>query len=204
MRLARFSAEDGPRLAAVVDGAFVDLSQYEDLPRNPLELLGLPQQRLESLRDSLAGADRITLRDASLLAPVPRPSKFFAVGLNYADHVAESGVETPVFPILFAKMPSTVVGPFTDVWRPRVSHALDYEGELGLVIDVTAAMSAGIRLETSLPVTRSSTISASATGRCGHLNGLSGNRSTPDGPMGPHLVTGDEIDPHNLAIRTLV
>jgi 2-keto-4-pentenoate hydratase/2-oxohepta-3-ene-1,7-dioic acid hydratase in catechol pathway len=70
----------------------------------------------------------------ALAAPILRPPKFLAIGLNYADHVAEAGLETPKFPTVFNKQSTCVVGPHDDVHLPRVSSALDYEGELGFVI----------------------------------------------------------------------
>ena len=57
-----------------------------------------------------------------------------AIGLNYADHIAESGMETPEFPVFFNKQATCVVGPGDDVHMPRVSNLLDYEGELAIVI----------------------------------------------------------------------
>ena len=75
-----------------------------------------------------------------LLAPV-RPRKFLGIGLNYADHIAESGMEAPKFPVFFNKQSTCVVGPGDDVHMPRVSSLLDYEGELAIVIGGAAATS---------------------------------------------------------------
>ncbi|MGH9049489.1 MAG: fumarylacetoacetate hydrolase family protein, partial [Acidimicrobiia bacterium] len=69
-----------------------------------------------------------------LLAPIERPPKFLAIGLNYADHMAESGQEAPSFPVFFNKQSTCVIGPGDAIHRPRVSEMLDYEGELGVVI----------------------------------------------------------------------
>ena len=77
--------------------------------------------------------ERHALEEVRLLAPV-QPRKFLAIGLNYADHIAESGMQAPEFPIFFNKQITCVVGPDDDVHMPGVSSLLDYEGELAFVI----------------------------------------------------------------------
>ncbi len=67
-------------------------------------------------------------------APIPRPSAIVCIGLNYADHAAESGMPIPAEPILFFKKPNTLVGPYDDVRIPRLSVKSDWEVELGVVI----------------------------------------------------------------------
>ena len=77
--------------------------------------------------------ERYPLEEIRLLAPV-LPRKFLAIGLNYADHIAESGMQAPEFPVFFNKQITCVIGPDDDVHMPRVSKLLDYEGELAVVI----------------------------------------------------------------------
>ena len=77
-------------------------------------------------------AERHALEDVRLLAPVRR-RKFLAIGLNYADHIAESGMEAPQFPVFFTEQVTCISGP-DEVHMPRVSNLLDYEGELAIVI----------------------------------------------------------------------
>jgi 2-keto-4-pentenoate hydratase/2-oxohepta-3-ene-1,7-dioic acid hydratase in catechol pathway len=86
---------------------------------------------LEAARRSTA---RHALSEVTLLAPIPRPGKVFAIGLNYADHIAESGLDAPEVPTVFAKYRNTICGPNDAIERPRVSTHLDYEGELAVVI----------------------------------------------------------------------
>ena len=78
-----------------------------------------------------SGAHRLPLAGVRLAPPV-QPRKFFAIGLNYADHVAESGQPTPEHLTVFIKASSCVTGPYDPVQRPAVSDFLDYEGELGV------------------------------------------------------------------------
>ena len=72
--------------------------------------------------------------DAIRLLSPARPRKYLAIALNYADHIAETGMEAPAVPTFFNKQPTCVVGPDADVHMPTVSDKLDYEGELAIVI----------------------------------------------------------------------
>ena len=98
MRLCRFDAGAGPRHGLVEDGFVAD-------------------------RDDPSA--RHALEDVRLLPPV-LPRKFLAIGLNYADHIAESGMEAPQFPVFFNKQVTCVAGPDDDVHMPKVSNLLDY------------------------------------------------------------------------------
>lgn len=78
--------------------------------------------------------ERITLDSVRLLAPVPRPGKIFAIGLNYADHVEEAGMELPPHQIWFTKAATAVNGPFDPIEIPRGSFTTDYEVEMVAVV----------------------------------------------------------------------
>jgi 2-keto-4-pentenoate hydratase/2-oxohepta-3-ene-1,7-dioic acid hydratase in catechol pathway len=176
-----------------------------ELPTTLREILAGGEPIAERVRAAIAsGAGRSPLQLEQLAPPIAEPSKFIGIGLNYADHVAESGQETPSFPMIFAKFPSCVVGPYDDVPRPAVSEALDYEGELGIVI--------GTRCR-HVPAQRASEVIG------GYLiaNDLSirdyqlrtsqftlGKSFDGTGAIGPWIVTGDELDPSDLALRTYV
>jgi 2-keto-4-pentenoate hydratase/2-oxohepta-3-ene-1,7-dioic acid hydratase in catechol pathway len=148
--------------------------------------------------------ERHALDDVRLLAPA-RPRKFLGIGLNYADHIAESGMEAPEFPVFFNKQATCVVGPGDDVHMPRVSSLLDYEGELAIVIgercrhvpeDRAHEVIAGYTITNDLSVRdwqlRTPTMTL-------------GKSFDTHGPLGPSVVTGDELgDTHALSIRTWV
>src|SRR5207237_7582112 len=90
---------------------------------------------LSAVGAAARGADRrLALGSVRLRPPLPRPGKYLAVGLNYREHIAELKKPIPDFPSVFAKMTSAITGPRDQVWRPRVSDTLDYEGELAFVI----------------------------------------------------------------------
>ncbi|MEX0951632.1 MAG: fumarylacetoacetate hydrolase family protein, partial [Gammaproteobacteria bacterium] len=152
-----------------------------------------------------SGNGRLPLNEVQLLAPILQPQKFFGVSLNYADHIAETGLERPEYPTFFNKQSSCIIGPGAAIERPRVSEKLDYEGELGLVIGkrcrhvpyVKAADVIGGYLIVN-------DVSVRDWQMRSHTWTL-GKSFDTHGPIGPWLVTSDEIgDPHKLAIKTWV
>lgn len=207
MRLARFSlGGDDARLGVVLDGSIVDLHDAApDLPAEMPDLLALGEDGLKKALDAANGdAKRIPLKDVRLMAPIARPPKFLAVGLNYADHVAETGLETPAFPLVFAKMPSCVTGPSDPVERPIASDRLDWEGELAFVISKRCRH---VKRADAASVIGGYTIVNDVSVRDWQVKTsqwVLGKSFDTHGPMGPWLVTGEELDPHALPIRTLV
>jgi 2-keto-4-pentenoate hydratase/2-oxohepta-3-ene-1,7-dioic acid hydratase in catechol pathway len=154
--------------------------------------------------DRDAPGERHALRDVRLLAPV-QPPKFLAIGLNYADHIAESGMQAPEFPIFFNKQVTCVVGPGDDVHMPRVSNLLDYEGELAIVIGRRCRH---VSVEQAAEVITGYTIANDVSVRDWQLRTPTmtmGKSFDTHGPLGPWIVTADELgDPHELEIRTFV
>lgn len=206
MKLATFTHQGSTRIGLVDDGDVVDLAAAApDLPRDMLTLLEAGDAALVRAREALVSDARLPLAEVRLEAPIARPPKFLAIGLNYADHVAESGRETPEYPILFNKQSTCVVGPYDDVHIPRASHVVDYEGELGMVIgkrcrhvarDDAEEVIAGYLIVDDVSVRdwqlRVPTMTI-------------GKSFDTHGPIGPWIVTRDEIgDPHRLRSRTWV
>lgn len=148
--------------------------------------------------------DRFPLDEVHLLAPA-HPRKFLAIGLNYADHIAESGMQAPEFPIFFNKQATCVVGPGDDVHMPRVSSLLDYEGELAIVIGERCRH---VSAEQAPEVIAGYTITNDLSVRDWQLRTPTmtmGKSFDTHGPLGPWIVTADELgDPHALGIRTFV
>ena len=139
MRLASFSFEDTVRVGVVVDDEVVDLYLAEpEAPTDMCEFLALGEEgRVMAEFAVERGGNRRPLSDVELLAPVPNPRKFLAVGLNYGDHIAETGAQKPSMPTIFTKQVSCVQRPGGGVHIPLASKAVDYEGELGIVIGET-------------------------------------------------------------------
>lgn len=202
MRLARFAGpEDSPALGVVADDEVIDLSAA-GVPSEPAAALA--EVGRDGLEKLAAGAPRIPLADTRLLAPAS-PRKYLAIALNYADHIAEMGMEAPEVPVFFNKQVTCVTGPGAEVHMPKVSTLLDYEAELALVI--------GKRCR-HVPVERAHEAIAGYT--C--ANDLSvrdwqgraqtmtiGKSFDTHGPLGPWLVTPDEVgDPQDLRVRCYV
>jgi acylpyruvate hydrolase len=135
------------------------------------------------------------LREVTLLAPVPAPRAIFGIGLNYADHVAETGGETPERPIVFMKLPSSAAPPNGPVSCPEVVRRLDYEGELAIVMGAGGEV-AGYAVADDVSA-------RDLQGREPQWTRAKG----ADGfcPYGPWITTADEVpDPHALTLRTWV
>ncbi len=150
------------------------------------------------------GGEGYALEQVRLLAPV-LPRKFLAIGLNYADHIAESGMQAPEFPIFFNKQATCVVGPGDDVHMPRVSTLLDYEAELAIVIGERCRH---VPVERAPAVIAGYTITNDLSVRDWQLRTPTmtiGKSFDTHGPLGPWIVTADERgDPHDLGIRAFV
>ena len=207
MRLALYSIGAGEARPALVAGERVyDIARR--VPGAPGAMIPL----LESLSDlrpalqALSGTEPDHLLSAVRLhAPVPRPGKILALGLNYRDHAAEANLELPQHQTWFAKMVTTVNDPTGDVQLPRVSSKLDYEAELALVIgrrcrhvprDQARQVIAGYCVANDVSVrdwqmrTTQFVLGKSFDSHC---------------PFGPWIVTGDELgDPQQLGIRCFV
>jgi 2-keto-4-pentenoate hydratase/2-oxohepta-3-ene-1,7-dioic acid hydratase in catechol pathway len=207
MRLATFTHDGATRIGVVIDDSIVDLAAATpELPRDMIAFLAAGGNALERARNAAKdSAKRLALASVKLEAPIKRPPEFLAIGLNYADHVAESQMKKPEFPMFFNKQSSCVTGPGDPIHLPRVSTALDYEGELGFVIgrrcrhvphDRAHEVIAGYVIVNDVSVRdwqrRAQTMTL-------------GKSFDTHGPVGPWIVTPDEVgDPHKLDLRTFV
>lgn len=133
MKLATFTHQKNTRVGAVVGDEIADLTTA-GLPATMLALLEGGQAALDAAGKAVANAKRLPLADVRLEAPIARPPKILAVGLNYRAHAEECGMPIPVVPILFNKQSTSAAGPYDVIHRPRESEQLDYEGELAIVI----------------------------------------------------------------------
>ncbi len=206
MKLATFTEGGRTRIGVVENARIADVSAAEPaIPADMTAFLALGAAGRALLDRALASAPRRPLAEVRLEAPVPRPGKFLAVGLNFADHIKELGASTPAFPATFAKMASCITGPYDPVHQPRVSDSLDYEGELGLVIGTRCRH---VPRERALEVVAGYVVVNDLTVR--EWVALTPQVVIPKsfdthGPFGPWITTVDEIpDPQALAIRTSV
>jgi 2-keto-4-pentenoate hydratase/2-oxohepta-3-ene-1,7-dioic acid hydratase in catechol pathway len=210
MRLVTFSCRGRMSIGKLAGHEVIDLPASDTgLPMTMRELLSGGPLMMQRARDIQADrAVTFPLADLRLEAPVPNPSKYLAIGMNYAKHAEEArraGVQVPGSQVWFNKQVSCVSGPFDPVHMPRVSDKLDYEAELGVVIGrrcrhVTAAdarsVIAGYLVCNDVSVRDWQKRSATMT---------LGKSFNTTGPMGPWIVTDDEIpDPHDLTLRMLI
>ena len=207
MKLATFRSGKTTRVGVVVEDGLVDLAAaVPDLPREMSALLALGEPALAQVRRAAgAGAATLALDDVTLEAPVLRPPKLLAIGLNYADHAAEAKLELPKVPTVFNKQSTCVTGPFAPIHMPRASQVLDYEGELAFVIGRRCRH---VPRERAHEVIAGYCVFDDVTVRDWQLRTPTwtlGKSFDTHGPLGPWISTADEIeDPHRLRIRTLV
>ena len=148
----------------------------------------------------------LALDEVELVAPVPRPSKIVAVGVNYREHASEQSREPPDHPVLFAKLPTSVTGPGSEVrWDPRLTQAVDLEAELAVVIGQRCRR---VSESEALEYVGGYTCLNDVTARdlqYADKQFVRGKSLDTFCPMGPWLVTTDEIaDPQQLHLRSFV
>jgi ureidoglycolate lyase len=199
MKLVRYGPA-GAEKPGIVDtnGTLRDLSGIiDDVAGETLSPAGL-----EKLR-SISTATLPEVRNSERLGPcVGKVGKFICVGLNYADHAKESGAEPPKEPVLFMKATSAICGPNDDVVIPRNSKKTDWEVELGVVIGQDTRYvekTDALRHVAGYCVINDLSEREFQLERGGQW--VKGKSADTFGPMGPWLVTGDEIaDPQKLAL----
>jgi ureidoglycolate lyase len=206
MKLVTFTDSAGTRIGLAVDGGIVDLKKADpDLPRDMISLMNQwPAVRSALERAATRKAD-FAQSAVKLEAPVQRPGKVLAIGLNYADHIAESGQPTPTEQVWFSKAVTSIHAPFEPVQLPKVSMLLDYEAELVAVI--------GKRCKHVPKDKAHEVIFGYCTGNDVTVRDwqfktpqwILGKSFDTHAPIGPWIVTSDEIgDPHALGIRAFV
>jgi 2-keto-4-pentenoate hydratase/2-oxohepta-3-ene-1,7-dioic acid hydratase in catechol pathway len=148
----------------------------------------------------------VSLNQLHLLAPLPRPGKIIGIGLNYMDHCREQNVKVPERPLVFTKFGTAVTGPYGEIeWEAALTHEVDYEGELGVVIGKTVRR---VTKEAALDYVFGYTVANDVSARDLQFSDRQWVRSKSLDtfcPFGPAIVTADEIPyPQKLALRTKV
>ncbi|MDR6834070.1 MULTISPECIES: fumarylacetoacetate hydrolase family protein [unclassified Sphingopyxis] len=206
MKLVRFDDGAGSRAGVVVGNTVVDLE-----PLGFLDLLSVVREgagALSRITDFAASAASVPLASVRLLAPIERPGKYLAIGMNYRKHVEEGaklGIAEPKKQLWFNKQTTSITGPFDGIVKPDVSDQIDYEAELGVVIGAAAkhvvAADAAKHIFGYFVANDVSTRDWQF-----HSQTMTMGKSfDTHGPIGPWIVTADEIaDPHDLPIRCFV
>jgi 2-keto-4-pentenoate hydratase/2-oxohepta-3-ene-1,7-dioic acid hydratase in catechol pathway len=208
MKLARFIAENGAHIGVVHGDDIVDLTPLGFNYTDVSEILPGGAPLFQRIADRVAtAATRQKLRDVKLLAPMARPGKYLAIGMNYRKHAEEAarlGIPTPKQQLWFNKQTSCIAGPYDDI-DPGVTERLDYEVELGVVIGKPAK---GVSEDKAHEHIFGYFVANDVSARDWQFHSPTftvGKSFDTHGPIGPWIVTADEIkDPHNLVVRCLV
>ena len=203
MRLVTFRRPGGqPEAGAIVRDQVVSLSGagFPDM----LSILAGGEKAKAKIENSIyhpAEGSSFALDSVRLLAPVPRPPKLICVGLNYLDHAREAGAEVPKVPTIFSKFSSSVIGPGDPIVLPKNSSRPDYEAEFAFVIGRGGRHIAAADWQQHVfGYTIVNDVSARDF-QMATTQWLMGKTFDTFAPMGPHIVSRDEIaDPHALDI----
>ncbi len=223
MRLVTFAKRNGPRLGAVLHDQVLDLAEAAEtllktsslpFPTTMLELLQGGELAQDATKTVMQFAHEykafaqlaqlgytFPLERVSFLPPIPQPGKIICLGHNYRHHILEMGSPMPTYPVIFAKFANTLIGHRQPLVLPRVSTMVDYEAELMLVIGKTGK---DIAPEDAFAYIAGYTIFNDVSVRDYQkrtVQWLQGKTFDGTGPVGPALVTSDEIsDPQTLDI----
>jgi 2-keto-4-pentenoate hydratase/2-oxohepta-3-ene-1,7-dioic acid hydratase in catechol pathway len=219
MRLVTFQDGSGARIGAMIgDDQILDLAAAAGVPSTMLEFIDAGPEALAKAQaavDAPAGSTSLIARSSvKLLAPIPRPRKnVFALGLNYADHVAEGAraagreVKLPQYPVYFTKAVTSVIGPEDPIpYDARLSPQWDWEAELALVIGTGGRdIAKADALSHIFGYTCLNDVSVRDVQRRHGGQFFKGKSTDGTCPIGPWIITADEIpDPSGRAIMTRV
>jgi len=206
MKLLTFLHQGQSKIGAVVDNSIVVATGNIDHADTMIAFLTSGASGLNALQNLIdSGNHRINFADVILQSPIPRPGKLLGIGLNYADHIGETGLEKPEYPTFFTKQSTCVIADGEAIHCPKVSDKVDYEGELAFVISKRCR---NVSVEQAHEVIAGYTICNDVTVRDWQFRTPTwtiGKSFDTHGPLGPWIVTKDEIaDPHNLSLKTWV
>jgi len=198
MKLLRFRGKDGAVRAGVMRG---DGKIYQLPVRGGDDALAY----IASAGAMRPGVETVELEEVTLLAPLERPPRIFAIGLNYREHAAESKMAVQSVPTVFMKLASAITGPDTDVLLPPEATEPDYEAELGVVIGEGGyRIAAGDWERHVFGYTIVNDVSARGV-QLATSQWTLGKSFRTFAPMGPWIVTRDEVgDPHELGIKLML
>jgi acylpyruvate hydrolase len=201
MRIVHFETHGVPGIAADAGSGWNGLTQRESgFPGTLPELIAQGADLLRIGR-SLGQSPAIDLNAVRLLPPVPAPPKILCVGLNYDDHLEESGLKKPAYPEIFARFATSLIPHQEPILRPRESIALDYEAELAVVIGKPGRR---ISQEQALDHVAGYSLFNDATVRDFQLRTpqwTMGKNFDGTGSFGPWLVTPDAVPPGASGLR---
>jgi len=204
MKLVRYTDKGGPSLGVVKNDGVIELGKHWPAVRDDMIALIKMRPDIASALPMLVAnsAPDAALTDVRLLAPVDRPGKILAIGLNYADHIRETGQQTPPHQIWFTKAVTSINAPFDPVQLPAASEQVDYEAELVVIIGQRCKHIAKERApEVIFGYCAGNDVSV-RDWQLRTSQWVLGKSFDTHAPICPWIVTPDElVDPHALNIR---
>jgi 2-keto-4-pentenoate hydratase/2-oxohepta-3-ene-1,7-dioic acid hydratase in catechol pathway len=199
MKLASYTVDGKPAYGVVTDEGVITVSGR--LSGAPTLRDAIANDRLAEMRRFAGGTPDHKLEDLRFLPVIPNPDKVLCVGVNYKAHAAEVGRELPPQPTLFARLLNTLVGHGGEMIRPRISERFDFEGELAIVIGRPGRY---LKPEEALDHVAGYTCFIDGSVRDYQKHSVTAGKNFPStGPLGPWIVTTDEIpDPARLTLTT--
>ncbi|MEG9861034.1 MAG: fumarylacetoacetate hydrolase family protein [Parvularculales bacterium] len=208
MRLVTFTQDGTMRIGVLNGESITDLSRAKpDLPCEMNAFLRAGDAAVQVAR--AAKGDDFALNDVKLLSPVSQPGKILAVALNYSDHLKEVQEAMPDFPapkipMLFTKQNSSVTGPYDPIYLPPESEQLDYEAELAIVIGKTCRRVPKERAHEVIAGGMAANDVSIRDWQMASQTMTMGKSWDSHCPMGPALVTPDELDFADIDFTCLV
>ena len=203
MRLATIATAQAPRLHVRGRSGYVDVAGATGDPRMSAlnYVLGAGEPAMAAIR-ALASHDGREVAPADFAAAVPAPPRILCLGLNYTEHALEGGRAVPTWPDAFVRGADSVLGPYDDLVKPALTSRFDYEAELGIVIGSGGRY---IRAEDALDAIAGFVVLNDASCRDWQraaTQWTAGKNFVGSMPVGPEVVTTDEVDVSDLAISS--
>jgi 2-keto-4-pentenoate hydratase/2-oxohepta-3-ene-1,7-dioic acid hydratase in catechol pathway len=207
MKLVNFLSKGEKNIGALLDDGVCSFKSISD--KYSMSMLEFIEQ-IDKLSPEVSkfinsNPEVIPLSEIEFLPIIERPGKVLAVGLNYKDHAKETGMDLPKVPMIFTKQSTSVLGHQGEIHKPKVSDAVDYEGEMAFVIGKKCRH---VSKEEALDVIAGVTICNDVSVRDWQIASPTftmGKSFDTHCPIGPYIATMDEIsDIHNLKIKTYV
>ncbi|MAT51268.1 MAG: fumarylacetoacetate hydrolase [Porticoccaceae bacterium] len=205
MRFLAFKKDGKEGLAvASQDGGFTGLCEGDAGYPGSLDSLISQGKSLDSAGAALAKGQVVNIDEVECLPPLQHPTKIFCLGLNYKDHAKEAGLDLPDYPTIFTRFSTSLIGHKANIVRPKISHQLDYEGEL---VAVLGKGGRHISVEDALEHVAGYSVFNDGSIRDYQIRTSQwtvGKTFDGTGSFGPCLVTPDELPPgaSGLSIET--
>ena len=207
MRLITFTERGCTRAGLLVQDGVVDLTKAcPSLPADLLSLIQIGEPALTMIARMAGNSAHYAHDEVILDSVIKRPPKIIAIGLNYRAHAEESNMALPEVPLVFTKQSTSANGPYNPIYWSEEGKAMDYEGELAMVI---ARNCRRVTRDQAKEVILGYCVANDVSVRDWQMRGTPpsftmGKSWDSHCPLGPSIVVDEGIDPHNLRLQTWV